>query len=275
MHPELAKLAHLQEVERQSTALTAQIAGHGRRVAARKAALTETLRQLDDNQKALAQESAARRRMESDTDDLRQKATRYKAQLEGVQSEGQAAALQHQIAFCKQEIDRIDEMEFASLMRTESLETHQRLLHETIANLEQALLQEQADARLAEARDRAQQAELAQERDAVRQSVDTTLLAEYDRIVSGHKLAVAEVEAQRCTICLMMVRPQRWNEIRAGEVHFCESCGRFLFYNPPVDLADAVHLPPASKKPAGLAQEAGQYPDAATAVGHDHPTRKD
>jgi len=280
MHPELSKLAHLQELEEQRTALAAEIAGVGRSVAQRQAALHQAGSALEENKKSLSKESIARRRMESDTDDLRQKSARYRAQLENVQSEDQAKALQHQIVFCRQEIDRIEELEFASLIQTESLENRQRTLHETIANLTAALHQEKADAQLAESRAKARRQELDQESATLRKSIEAHLLAEYDRISSAHKSAVALVEAQRCGVCRMMVRPQRWNEIRAGEVHFCESCGRFLFYNPPVDLSDAVRLPPVAKKPAGPLQgfsdDSGKSsPPRAAAAGDGQFPRED
>ncbi len=273
MHSELAKLAHLQEVEREMAALTAQMAAYGRRIAAREATLRQTGQHLEENGKALAREVASRRRMESDIEDLRQKQQRYRAQLESVQSDGQMKALEHQIAFCKQEIDRLEEAEFASLVQTEALEEQQRKLHETLVNLKLALTREEAEAQQGRARDAAQQAVLIHQQDTLRSSVDAPLLAEYDRIASAHKPAVALVEGQRCSACQMMVRPQKWNEIRAGALHFCESCGRFLYYNPAVDLTDAIHLPTAQKKPAGPARAKTQPQTAAT--GSDHSSRED
>ncbi len=273
MHAELAKLAHLQDAEQQAAALTAQLASYSQKISAREAAVLETTRLLEENVRALAKESAARRRMESETEDLRQKGARYRVQLDSVQSDDQMKALEHQIAFCKQEIDRIEELEFASLMQTEALETQQRTLDETMVNQKLALANEKADAQLGRDRDENQRVELMQERNAIRASVDATLLAEYDRISAARKFAVAQVERQRCSACQMMVRPQRWNEIREGAVHFCESCGRFLSYNPAVDLTDAIQLPPAGKKPAGPAQTSSQSQAAAT--GSDHPVRED
>jgi hypothetical protein len=271
MHAELEKLVHLQELEQQVQALSLQIAQYTGRVEVREAALYDSGRLLEQNANALADESARRRRLESDAEDWRQKSARYRVQLDDAKSDGQVKALEHQLKFCKHEIDRIDELEFASLMETEALEVKQRLLHETRANQLQALENEKAASQLGRTRDKATLAELERERDAVRQSADPQLLSDYDRMAAAHKLPIATVEQQRCSACQMMVRPQRWSEIRQGAVHFCESCGRFLYFNPAVDLSDAIHLPPAPKKPAGLAKDTA-HPKP---TGSDRPTRED
>ncbi len=271
MQEALEKLVHLQELEQQAQALTLQIAQYTGRVEVREAALYDTGRLLEQVATALAKEASLRRSLELDAEDMRDKSARYRVQLNDAKSDGQVKALEHQLKFCKKEIDRIDELEFASLMETEALEVKQRLLHETRANQQQLLETEKAKSQLGRDRDKVKLAELHRERDAARQAANPELLAEYDRMAKAHKTPIATVEQQRCSACQMMVRPQRWNEIRQGAVHFCESCGRFLYFNPAVDLSDAIHLPPAQKKPAGLAKDA-THPRP---TGSDRPQRED
>ena len=64
-------------------------------------------------------------------------------------------------------------------------------------------------------------------------------LSTYDRIAKAKGTAVSEAINQKCSACQMMVRPQRWNDLRDrdndGEMMTCESCGRLLFYDPARD----------------------------------------
>ena len=109
-----------------------------------------------------------RRRMEAETEDFRQKSTRYSVQLEDATAEGQMKALEHQIDILQTRNWTLDELEFASLMETEALEVQQRLLHETRANQLQLLENEKVSAQMGRDRDRATLAQVQQERDSLR-----------------------------------------------------------------------------------------------------------
>ena len=52
---------------------------------------------------------------------------------------------------------------------------------------------------------------------------------------------VAEAVNGRCSACQINLRPQFLQDLRKGDqLMFCESCGRFLYYNPPVSFEDAA-----------------------------------
>jgi len=98
------------------------------------------------------------------------------------------------------------------------------------------------------AADHATLEKLANERDQLRSRLaqsptGDTSLANYDRIAHAKGTAVAEALNQQCTACRMMLRPQRWNDLRdnspdspsADTIFSCENCGRMIFYSPARD----------------------------------------
>jgi predicted nucleic acid-binding Zn-ribbon protein len=69
-----------------------------------------------------------------------------------------------------------------------------------------------------------------------------TTLAGYERIrKKWNGVVIAEAVNGRCSACQIVLRPQYVQDLKKGEqMMFCESCGRFLYYNPPVNFEDAA-----------------------------------
>jgi predicted nucleic acid-binding Zn-ribbon protein len=97
------------------------------------------------------------------------------------------------------------------------------------------------------AQDKVLLAAIEEKRKAVRAEIGEAALANYDRIAKAKGTAVAEALNQKCTACQMMVRPQRWNELRDRSndenMMTCESCGRLLFYDPARDAPQRKTVP--------------------------------
>ena len=80
-------------------------------------------------------------------------------------------------------------------------------------------------------------------------------LSTYDRISRSKGTAVSQALNQKCSACQMMVRPQRWNDLRdntpgsesSQTLMTCENCGHLLYYDP---ARDAPQPKPAEFIPA-------------------------
>jgi len=248
MHPDLAKLIVLQTHDLEAKRLRDQIAALPKLVAALATKLNATTGQRAVVLDLIAKEEALRRRQESDIKDLQQKIDRTRKKIDLATTTVQVTALEHEAAFARAEISRIEDTELESMERSEALEAQRTLADAALADAAATLERESARAGETTAHDRIALAEVDRLRQAVRAELldsptGDAALSTYDRIARAKGTAVSEALHQQCTACQMMLRPQRWNDLRdnsAGSLASqtlmtCENCGRLLFYDPARD----------------------------------------
>ena len=248
MHPDLEKMITLQRFDLEVRRLTEQMAELPKRVAALAADHQTAERQLASIVDQLAKEEALRRRQELDIKDHQQKAARLRKQMDVVTTAAQAAALEHEISFAETEISRLEDAELESMERTERLEGEKATTEETVTNLARRHAEESTKTAELLERDKVLLAEVNAKRAELRPQIGENSLAMYDRVAKSRGTALAEGVDHKCSACQMMVRPQRWNELRErsnDETMFtCESCGRLLYWDP---ARDAPQKKPAER----------------------------
>jgi predicted nucleic acid-binding Zn-ribbon protein len=232
MHDALKKVVELQTIDVRVAVLEGEVAALPKRLVTLESRLKATHSRVEAAKAALAQEETRRRRMESDISDLKQKAEKFRSQTNSVKTNEQLHALQHEIGFAEQEIRRIEDGELESMETTERLQGDLKR-EEAEQRVEVVAVEaEKARAREVSGRDEAEISELKKQRAELRKGIPEELLAIYDRVSrSARKTGIAEVRAQECLGCHVRLRPQGWNELRAGGVMTCESCGRLLYYD--------------------------------------------
>jgi len=248
MHPDLAKLVVLQEHDIEARRLRDQLAALPRQLAALEAKVAAAQAQRAAVLDLIATEEALRRRQDSEIADHRQKLARTQKKIDAATNTVQVTALEHEAAFARAEIDRLEDAELESMERGEALDTKKTLAGQTLAEAAQQLDQERARINELLARDRAALAEVDAQRATQRAQIaqsDTgeDSLATYDRISRSKGTAVSQALNQKCSACQMMLRPQRWNDLRDNTpgsessltLMTCESCGHLLYYDPARD----------------------------------------
>lgn len=249
MHPDLERLIDLQELDLewkrlrdQNEALPRHLAG----LAARSAAAQGALLVLDESR---AREDKLRRSLERDINDQKQRSARALRQMDVVTTQAQAAALEHEIAFTAAEVSRLEDAELESLERTDTLDAQRFQAKSDVESSEANLERERLCAADVIARAEERIRDLKAKRNELRATISEDLLATYDRISKAKGTAVAEGVDQRCSACQMLVRPQKWNDLRDRgndqSMMTCESCGRLLYWDPARDAP--------VKKPAAAA----------------------
>ncbi|MGO8757110.1 MAG: zinc ribbon domain-containing protein [Terracidiphilus sp.] len=237
----IESLVKLQAIELDRARLHQEIRGLPAEIARAEAALATAEKQAAGASDALNREELLRTRLEREIATHRQKAERFRVQLDSVTTPEQAAAIEHEVQFASSEAERLENDEYASLERTE---TQEGALAQARAMVERLAAEVDAARASVAARKQELTAELAAldaNRETVRAAIDPDWLARFDRIAAARGTGIARAENQQCTGCRMGVRPQAWNELRDGALLSCDSCSRLLYWDPA--------LAPAPKEP--------------------------
>ncbi|MDQ2833166.1 MAG: C4-type zinc ribbon domain-containing protein [Acidobacteriota bacterium] len=247
MHQDLEKLIVLQGYDVEAKRLRDEmmtLPKHGATLEARAKAIEGQRAVIVD---LIAKEEALRRRLESDVKDQKAKIDRTRKHLDLATTTVQVAAFEHEIAFAQAEIVRLEDSEIESMERSEGFDAQKALADEALANAKATLERERARANDTIRQNTIALAAVVEKGTAARAQIGEPALSTYDRIAKAKGTAVAEAVNQKCMACQMMVRPQRWNDLRDRSnddtMMTCESCARLLFYDPARDAPQRKTVP--------------------------------
>jgi predicted nucleic acid-binding Zn-ribbon protein len=239
MHPDLEKLIVLQRLDIEAKRLRDEITALPKHVASLSAKLAALEGQRAVVADLLGKEEVLRRRQESDVKDFALKIEKGRRKVDAATTSAMVEGFEREIAFAQGEIAKLEDAELESMLRTEEMEAQKKLADAAVAEAKTTLSRERHRAVDTIDKDKILLAGVDKEREALRPTIGETILANYDRISRGKGTGLAEALNQKCMACQMMLRPQRWNDIRnrdnEDEITTCESCGRLLYYDPARD----------------------------------------
>ncbi len=182
MRPELEALIRVQTLDQETAQLRGEIAALPKRLAALESRLAAEKTAVEQVQKALKDEEAGRRRLESDLKDQQQKIAKLRNQMSAVKTNEEYRAFQHEIEFAEAEIKKIEDSELESMERTEQLEQKRKAAESELKDNMKVVQIEQEQARAVSAEQQKHLADLLQRRETERATVPEDWLREYDRI---------------------------------------------------------------------------------------------
>jgi uncharacterized protein len=254
----IEQLAKLQAVELERARVTKEVNALPGELKQAAAALAAAQRQSADTSSALNREETLRTRLEREIDGHRQKAAKFRAQLDAVKNSAQAQAIEHEVGFATVEIDRLENDELASMERSETLEATLAQARAQVELLADALEKTRARVAASQQELAAQLAALNAERETIRQQIEPDWLSRFDRIAALRGTGIARAENQQCTGCRMGVRPQTWNQLREGELLTCDSCSRLIYWDPAMQLAPKAPQPEVAPGTGRAVRRPGQ-----------------
>jgi predicted nucleic acid-binding Zn-ribbon protein len=247
MHPDLEKLIVLQAHDIEAKRLRDEMTALPKHVATLEAKAKATQGQRAVIVDLITKEEALRRRQESDVRDQQVKIDRLRKHMDLATTTVQVTAFEHEIAFAQTEVSRLEDAEIESMERSDGLEAQRLLANEAVTEANATLERERERAAETIAQDKILLAAVEEKRKLERAEIDENALSNYDRISKAKGTAVAEALNQKCMACQMMVRPQRWNDLRDRgndeTMMTCESCGRLLYYDPARDAPQRKTVP--------------------------------
>jgi predicted nucleic acid-binding Zn-ribbon protein len=249
MAPGIELVLKLQGLDNRVAELEREIASLPRHVAEIEQALVSHQRKLEADRAALAANQKERRKLEGEIQLIEQKASRLKDQMLEAKTNQQYRAFQHEIEYCEEQIRKAEDRILDLMAESEPLEENvlaaESALKKEVAQVER----EKALARKRTEEDRRVLGEFRVERERIAAALDPQTYAVYERTRRKYRgPAVAEGTDGKCSACNIMLRPQFYQDLKKGEnLMVCESCGRLLFYNAPIDLGEEVESRQAEK----------------------------
>lgn len=249
MTVDLKLVSRLQSLDQRIAMLQREVGELPKHVAEIEKALDSHLRRLEADRAALSANQRGRKALEDDIKIHEQKLSKLRDQASLAKTNEQYKAFQHEIEFLEKEIRKCEDRILELMAESEPLDRAVKVAEAALAEEKKSVEAEKTKARERTAVDQAELNALAAERKDAVARLKPAVYKSYEHIRKKWRgVTMAEAVDGRCGACRISLRPQFYQDLRRGEeIMFCESCGRFLFYNPPVafDHAAAAQSSPS------------------------------
>ncbi|MBV8843761.1 MAG: hypothetical protein JO307_13210 [Bryobacterales bacterium] len=244
MHPDTNLVVQLQNIDQKIAALEKEVAALPKHIAAIEKTLESHMRRLDADKAAQSANQKDRKKLEGDIQMHEQKISKLKDQMLSVKTNEQYRAFQNEIDFIQKEIRKAEDRILELMAESELLEGNVKTAEASLKDEKKLVEGEKARAREKTAADQSELDQLRAQREEAAGKLPPAALTTYERIrKKWHGSVVGEAIGGRCSACQIVIRPQYMQELKRGDqMMLCESCGRILIYNPPVNVEDGTRL---------------------------------
>lgn len=258
MIPDLELVIHLQGLDQRIADLEKEVSSLPKHISQIEKTLDQHIRKLEADRAALTANEKDRKRLDGEIQSQHQKISKLKEQMLQAKTNDQYRAFQHEIDFCEKEIQKAEDGILEQMSASEPLHANVKTAESALAHEKAQVEHEKSQARERTAAAKKQLEELRLDRKQTAVKVTPSAYKAYERIRKKWKNgnAVAEATEGVCTSCQINLRPQYFQDLKRGEeLLFCESCGRILFYNPPIAIENGVGPATAEGEASGQMSE--------------------
>jgi uncharacterized protein len=247
VYSDLKTLIDLQRLDQEIAELTSRIETFPNQIQAIEKQLNDFIHAHEERQHHLSANQKERREMEGEIQMIRQKISKHKDQLYLVKTNEQYRAMLKEIEGEEANIRAIEDRILEKMIESEEL---QKLVSEAAGRLDSEkarVAQEKANLEAAAKAGTKQRDESVRERGELGAKLNEDILVHYERVRRGRGgMALAEVREGKCMGCNVLLRPQLYYDVRAGEgLYECENCARILYSLERLPTPDGADVPRA------------------------------
>lgn len=252
MTADIEQVTRLQSLDLKIAELQREVAALPKHITQIERALESHLRRLEADRAALSANQKDRKRLEDDIKVHDQKVSKLKDQMLLAKNNEQYRAFQHEIDYAANEIRKCEDRILDLMTESEPLDANVKKAEVALKEESQQVEAEKTRARDRTAADQKQLDQLQSERKQIVAKLKPPTYSTYERIrKKKNGLAAVEAVEGRCSACQIALRPQFFQDLRKGDqLMLCESCGRILYYNPPVSFERELAEPAPSAQSA-------------------------
>lgn len=231
MYSDLKTLIDLQRVDQQIADLSSRIETFPSKIQAIEKQLNDFIHAHEERQHHLAANQKERRDMEGEIQLIRQKISKHKDQLYLVKTNEQYRAMLKEIEGEETRIRSTEDRILEKMIESEELQKLVKEAEGRLAAEKKRVADEIAELEAAAKASTEGREHTVRERQELAAKLGGDILSHYEFVRKGRGgLALAEVRNGKCMGCNVLLRPQLYYDVRAGEgLYECENCARILY----------------------------------------------
>jgi predicted nucleic acid-binding Zn-ribbon protein len=173
-----------------------------------------------------------RKGLENEVNDIKEKISKYKIQLNQIKTNIEYTSLLKEIEEAQQKIDQLEEEIISLMLSSDDIEKEIKESTEKHSQEEEKLTKEKSTIDHKKRELEKEIKELVQEKEKLLNQIPPSQSKLYtDLLRKKNGIALSPVKGEFCSMCHMRVRPQVINELKVEkEIIFCENCGRILYW---------------------------------------------
>ena len=234
LNPDVEKLWELQTVLSQLGDREKQLTSKPESFAAIDREWQQANDEMTRLQQSIEQISRERRKVEGELSDQQEILKKYQGQLMQVKNQQQYAAAWKEIDSTRKQVKELEDADLKMMGEMESLQTNLDQRRDGSADLK-ARWDTAHDAWQHSLGDlRAEVAKLKERSAAIESKLPERLKNEFLRIFKQRQnVAIAPVVSDSCSACRTRIRPALFQQLKRGELVYCEGCHRILYLERP------------------------------------------